>query len=88
MLRINQLQLPVGHSKEDLTRKVKTILCCEQISEIRIVRRSVDARKKPELYFNYILDIIVKNQQAVYRRCDKRKVVVQKEIKYRFPVEN
>ena len=88
MLRINQLRLPVGHSKEDLIRKVKKILCCEQISEISIVRRSVDARKKPELYFNYILDITVKNQQAVYRRCDKRQVVLQQDTKYRFPVEN
>lgn len=88
MLRINQLRLPVGHSKEDLIRKVKKILCCEQISEISIVRRSVDARKKPELYFNYILDITVRNQQAVYRKCDKRQVVVQQETKYRFPVEN
>lgn len=88
MLRINQLRLPVEHSKEDLIRKVKKILCCEQISEISIVRRSVDARKKPELYYNYILDITVQNQQAVYRRCDKRRVVVQQEMKYRFPVEN
>ncbi|MDE7249337.1 MAG: NAD(P)/FAD-dependent oxidoreductase, partial [Lachnospiraceae bacterium] len=88
MLRINQLRLPVGHSKEELIRKVKTILRCEQISEISIVRRSVDARKKPELYFNYILDIAVQNQQAVYRRCDKRQVVLQQEMKYRFPVEN
>lgn len=88
MLRINQLRLPVGHSKEDLLRKVKKLLCCEQISEIRIVRRSVDARKKPELYYSYILDIIVKNQQAVYRKCDKRQVVMQQETRYRFPVEN
>lgn len=88
MLRINQLRLPVGHSKEDLIRKVQRILCCEQILEISIVRRSVDARKKPELYFNYILDITVKNQQAVYRRCDKRQVAVLQETKYIFPVKN
>lgn len=88
MLRINQLRLPVGHSNEELIRKVKKVLGCEQISEIRIVRRSVDARKKPELYFNYILDITVANEQAVYRRCDKRQVVICKEERYRFPVEN
>ena len=88
MLRINQLRLPAGHSEEDLIRKVKKVLGCDQISEIRIVRRSVDARKKPELYFNYILDITVRNQQAVYRRCDKRQVVMCQETRYKFPVEN
>lgn len=88
MLRINQLRLPVGHSNEDLFRKVKKVLGCEQITEIRIIRRSIDARKKPELYFNYILDIVVTNQQAVYRKCDKRQVTLCQETSYRFPVEN
>lgn len=85
MLRINQLRLPVGHSQEELIRKVQKLLRCDQISEIRIVRRSVDARKKPELYFNYILDIIVKNQQDVYRKCDKHQVAVLQETNYIFP---
>ncbi|MCM1126761.1 MAG: NAD(P)/FAD-dependent oxidoreductase [Lachnospiraceae bacterium] len=88
MLRINQLRLPVSHSQEDLVRKAKKILGCEQISEIRIVRRSVDARKKPELYFNYILDIAVKNQQSVFRRCDKRLVSILQEVRYQFPIKN
>lgn len=63
MLRINQLKLLVGHSKEELVIKVKKILRCEQTPEITIVRRSVDARKKPVLYFNYILDVKVKTRR-------------------------
>lgn len=59
MLRINQLQLPVGHSREDLTAKVKKILRTDKTPDIFVVRRSVDARKKPDLYFNYILNVKV-----------------------------
>lgn len=87
MLRINQLRLPVGHSQEDLIRKVKNVLHCERVSEIRIVRRSVDARKKPELYFNYILDIIVRNQQEVYRKCNGNQVSILQEMNYQFPIK-
>ncbi|MDE7445962.1 MAG: FAD-dependent oxidoreductase [Lachnospiraceae bacterium] len=86
MLRINQLKLPVDHTEEELIKRVKKLLRCEEIPEITIVRRSIDARKKPELYFNYILNIQVKNQASVYRKCDKKQVLIWKEMPYRFPV--
>ena len=88
MLRINQLRLPVGHTQKELEDAVRKLLKCEEAPEITIVRRSIDARKKPKLYFNYILNIKVKNQPKVYRRCDKRQVLVWEEKKYRFPVRN
>ena len=68
MLRINQLKLPVGHTREDLEKKVWKALRTQQVQEIRIIRRSVDARRKPELFFNYIVDVRVKNQKDVYRK--------------------
>ena len=88
MLRIEQLKLPVHHSQADLVNKVKKLLRCSEEPKIYIVRRSVDARKKPELYFNYILNIQVKNQKEVYRKCDKKQVSVYDEKVYRFPVKN
>ena len=86
MLRINQLKLPVGHTGQELERKVQKLLRISKTPEIRIVRRSVDARKKPELYFNYILDIRVKNEKEVFRHCDKKQVTIQEEKEYHFPV--
>ena len=68
MLRISQLRLPVEHNREELTERVKKLLRCKETPEIFIVRRSIDARKKPELYFNYILDVRVKNQDRIYSR--------------------
>ena len=88
MLRIPQLRLPVGHTGEDLTERVKKLLKCKETPEITIVRRSIDARKKPELYFNYILNVRVKNQAQVYSRCDKKQVMIWEEKPYRFPVLN
>ncbi len=86
MLRINQMKLPVGHTEEELIKRVKKLLRCEEIQKITIVRRSIDARKKPELYFNYILNIQIKNQASVYRKCDKKQVLIWEEMPYRFPV--
>lgn len=86
MLRINQLKLPVGHTEEELTQKVRKLLCTKQMFSINIVRRSVDARKKPELYFNYVLDISVEKQAEIYKHCDKKQVTILQEKKYCFPV--
>lgn len=85
MLRISQLRLPVDHTDKDLVQKVKKILRCKETPEIIIVRRSIDARKKPELSFNYILNVRVKNQEQVYRRCDQRQVQIWEEKPYHFP---
>lgn len=87
MLRINQLKLPVGHTGEELQAKVRKLLRTKEKIEIRIVRRSVDARKKPELYYNYILDIHVKNEKEVYKHCDRKQVLLHKEETYCFPVK-
>ncbi len=86
MLRINQLKLPVGHTEDDLIRRVKKLLRCQETPKIMIVRRSIDARKKPELYFNYIVDVKVRNQSDVYRKCDKKQVQICEETPYHFPV--
>lgn len=88
MLRINQLKLPVGHEDRELEDKVKRILRTNQKFEICIVRRSVDARKKPELFLNYVLDIHVKDEKEVYKRCDKKQVMLHKEETYCFPVKD
>jgi len=88
VLRINQLKLPVAHSDNDLKKKVKKILRTDKIKEIEIVRRSVDARKKPELYFNYIVDVKVTDEKNVWKRCDKKQVSLQTKQVYHFPVSN
>ncbi len=88
MLRINQLRLPIEHSEEELVSKVKKLLRYDGVPQISIVRRSVDARKKPELYFSYVLNITVKNQKEVYRRCDKKQVIILEDVPYQFPVKH
>lgn len=77
----------MDHTGEELYRQAEKLLRCKEIQELRIVRRSLDARKKPQLFFNYILDVKVKNQAAVYRKCDSQKVQIREEKPYRFPAD-
>ena len=70
MIRINQLTLPVDHGEEAIKKKAAKLLKVDEsaIGEIRIVHRSIDARKKPQLLFSYIVDVMLANSKRERRR--------------------
>ncbi len=60
MVRLEQIKLPVGHDQAALQKKIRKKLKLHDTSDLpsyRIVRRSLDARRKPELFFVYTIDI-------------------------------
>ena len=59
MIRISQVKLPVDHSKEELLLKAAKQLRIDagEIKDMKIVRQSIDARKKPDLFYSYTLDL-------------------------------
>ena len=59
MIRISQLKLPAGHSKTELYHKAAKALHIksEQIASLQIRRQSIDARKKPDIFLIYVVDI-------------------------------
>ena len=63
MIRISQLKMPLGHTRNDLLLKAAKELHIqpEMIKEIELVKQSVDARKKPEIHYSYIVDIMLKS---------------------------
>ena len=74
MIRINQLTLPVDHAEEAIKKKAAKLLKIDEsaIGEIRIVHRSIDARKKPNLLFSYIVDVTLaggKKEAAVIKKA-------------------
>ena len=61
MIQIDQLKLGVNEPVENLKKHIvhKLRIRPEDILDYRILRRSVDARKKPELYFVYSLCVLL-----------------------------
>ena len=55
MLRVNQVKLPAGHSGADIKAQAAGMLRIPagDIRQMRIVRQSIDARKKPEIFYIY-----------------------------------
>lgn len=94
MIRINQIKIPIVHTNEqsDLTKeqlldkaakllKINT----DQIKILQIQKKSIDARKKPKLYFVYSLNVLVENETAVMKKVNDKNIMLIKEKKYEVP---
>ena len=88
MIRVNQVKLPVSHSEADLRKKTAKMMgvSTDQIQSMELVRQSLDARKKPDLYYLYALDVAVAGKEAaIVKRARSVNVQIRKEEAYRLP---
>lgn len=89
MIRINQIKVPPEHTMEDIVQKAARILriAASDIKAFRIVKKSIDARKKPDIYLVYTVDVTVDAQDKVLHgfrgRAGRVQTVSVKD--YRFP---
>lgn len=87
MLRITQCKVEIGYQTETVKRKAAKILRIppSAVLECHIIKESLDARKKPELFYSLTVDVRVENEQAVLSRCKSRDVTLRKQEAYHFP---
>ena len=96
MIRINQLKIlcdvnkarEQGELRKLLLKKAAKLLRVSEgeILNLNIIRHSLDARKKPELYDIYMIDIELNhgNEEAVVKKCRDKNVSVHKPLIYDF----
>ncbi len=87
MIRIQQLKLPVGHTKQQLLQKIAKMIRKkpEDILEYRIRRRSIDARKKQEISFVYTVDVRTEHESGILKHLKNSQVSKAEEVTYQFP---
>ncbi len=87
MLRIGQLKLKPDHTQEDLRLAIaKTLRISEKdILKVVIKKRSLDARKKPQLKYSYTVDVEVPNEQKIIKKQKGNQVSIANDVTYHFP---
>jgi hypothetical protein len=87
MIKISQLKIPVEHSEAELTHKIKKTLKLNEKTPFtyRILKRSLDARKKPELFYVYTLGVDIANESSVAKRVHIPSVTVETPKTYHYP---
>ena len=75
MILVQNLKCKIPHSREQLPAKAAIALGISQreIKAWQILRRSLDARKKPELFYLYTLEVEVDQEEKVLRKALKNK---------------
>ncbi|MCR5756054.1 MAG: NAD(P)-binding protein, partial [Acetatifactor sp.] len=93
MIRINQLKTEVTDDRQVLYRHLAELLDYKSndLKKVEIIRRSIDARKKPDIQYIYTVDVYLENEEKVYRKLiSKRKLKEQitlcKPEIYHFPI--
>lgn len=87
MIRIRDLILPPEHDKNALTYHAAQALHIKSsdIMKLEIYRRSLDARKKPELHWVYTVDVTLKSgERNVLRRVRNKKITKEEPYFYRI----
>lgn len=87
MIRIQQVKMPLEHTKEMLMQKAAKLLKVspEQIKHMKIVRRSLDARKKSEVTYVYTIDVSLSQEQKILKKVHNNNIMSTKETPYQIP---
>ena len=78
MIRINQVKLSPGIQGEkieqELRKRAAAILKCDasRIKQLSIVKCSIDARKKPDIFYSYTVDVTLSCSESSIRKKLKK----------------
>lgn len=86
MIRISQLKLDVLHTTEQLEEKICKLLKIERkaLLTYQIRKMSVDARKKPQVFYIYVIDVTVENEKKVLSKVKDNAITKVEEKPYVF----
>lgn len=89
MLRVSQITCPLDHSENSLFRALCDKLKCRESDVLswEIAKRSVDARKKPRLFYSYTLLVKCRKEEELLKRLRRDPDIVKDStVPFRFQV--
>ncbi|MBR2047863.1 MAG: hypothetical protein IJ960_04620 [Oscillospiraceae bacterium] len=94
MIRIRDITLPPAHALSQLDFEAAKLLRIPNsaVRQVKIVKKSIDARKKPDVRVNYTIDVKVNgNEEKILKKSGCKKASVAPWYSYKVrqvPVEN
>lgn len=86
MIRLRQIKVLVEEdSRELLIKKIKNVLQVDNIRDVTIVKRSIDARKKSSLFYVYEVDVTCQDEVHVIKKAHSTNVFLTPNEEYIIP---
>ncbi len=87
MIRIGQIKININSidHDEELKNNIRRMLRIDRFDSYTIVKKSIDARKKPELYYVYTVDVAVANENQVLKKSKCKSATIANPVIYNWP---
>ncbi len=92
MLRVNQIKTTIDADENIIRRRVADLLKIKvtDIAKMNIVKQSIDARKKPDIYYSYAVDVELVDgnetkEEKILKYCKSNQVSKSCDKEYEFP---
>ena len=88
MIRLRQIKVRVSNKAMDEVMDIVARRLGIKVSDIisfKVVKRSIDARRKPDLYYSYIVDVLVDNENSVFNKVrPSNDILMVSDEEYKF----
>lgn len=74
MIKINNIKIPLS-SDISVEEKIENILKTKDFSNLKIIKQSVDARKKNDIYFVYSVSVTCKNEKKLVNKLSNKDIL-------------
>ncbi len=90
MIQIQQIKLKPEQNEKHLKKKIAELLKIkeEDIIKYTIVKKSIDARKKPDLFYSYTVNVLTNRDKKILQKNRNKNVAYYEPITYDFPVKS
>lgn len=88
MLRINNIKLPLTSTLSDLETIALKKLKVKKINKLEISKKSIDARKKTDIFYIYNIDVDIDDEYNVLKKINDKNISVVSNKIYAFPTKS
>ena len=87
MIRISEIKLALGKSESLLPKKAAKLLGIkeQEIQRWQIFKKSLDARKKDNIHYVYVIDVVVAEEEKILRKAKNKQISQTPDLSYVFP---
>ena len=86
MIRIRQIKVPVIlDNQEYLLNKIRKILLNNKFGEVKIKKKSIDARNKG-IFYIYEVVVAIENEEEIVKKINSKDIFIEEEKDYEMPL--
>ncbi len=85
MIEIRGIKVSVENDKTELEKQIAKKLHRKDVPTYQILKRSIDARKKPDIYYVYQVGVELPNEKKLVQKLNDKNIMLSSRTAYSFP---